>query len=107
MIPKSFAVTILLIMHIKTLQGQEGLSLEEAILRGAEHRVSPVLMTALAAGIGMVPLALATGSGAELLKPLATVIVGGMVTSTLLTLLALPALYDLVTRWVSPSPRPE
>ncbi|MFZ5875430.1 MAG: efflux RND transporter permease subunit [Nitrospirota bacterium] len=98
---------IILIMHIKTLQEQEGLSLEEAILRGAEHRVSPVLMTALAAGIGMVPLALATGSGAELLKPLATVIVGGMVTSTALTLLALPALYDLVTRWVSPNPRPE
>ncbi|MBI3607162.1 MAG: efflux RND transporter permease subunit [Nitrospirae bacterium] len=87
---------IILIMHIKTLQEQEGLSLEEAILRGAEHRVSPVLMTALAAGIGMVPLALATGSGAEVLKPLATVIVGGMVTSTALTLLALPAFYSMV-----------
>ena len=87
---------IILIMHIKTLQEQEGLSLEEAILRGAEHRVSPVLMTALAAGIGMVPLALATGSGAELLKPLATVIVGGLVTSTALTLLALPAFYSMV-----------
>lgn len=98
---------IILIMHIKTLREKECLSLEDAILLGAEHRVSPVLMTALAAGIGMVPLALATGSGAELLKPLATVIVGGMVTSTALTLLALPALYDLVTRWVSPNPRPE
>ncbi|MFZ5862318.1 MAG: efflux RND transporter permease subunit [Nitrospirota bacterium] len=96
---------IILIMHIKTLREQEGLPLEEAILVGAEHRVSPVLMTALAAGIGMVPLALATGSGAELLKPLATVIVGGMVTSTALTLLALPALYDLVEKRAFASPR--
>ncbi len=89
---------IILIMHINQLHLKEGLSLEEAILTGAEHRVSPVLMTALAAGIGMVPLALATGSGAELLKPLATVIVGGMVTSTALTLLALPTLYYMVEK---------
>ncbi len=89
---------IILIMHINHLRSQEGLPLEEAILTGAEHRASPVLMTALAAGIGMVPLALATGSGAELLKPLATVIVGGMVTSTALTLLALPTLYYMVEK---------
>lgn len=89
---------IILIMHINDLRTKEGLSLEEAILTGAEHRVSPVLMTALAAGIGMVPLAMATGSGAELLKPLATVIVGGMVTSTALTLLALPTLYYMVEK---------
>lgn len=87
---------IILIMHISALRERDGLSLEDAIVVGAEHRVSPVLMTALAAGIGMVPLALATGSGAEILKPLATVIVGGMVTSTLLTLLALPVFYQLV-----------
>lgn len=87
---------IILIMHINHLRLHEGLALEEAILTGAEHRVSPVVMTALAAGIGMVPLALATGSGAEILKPLATVIVGGMVTSTALTLLALPTLYYMV-----------
>ncbi len=87
---------IILIMHINYLRMKEGLSLEDAILTGAEHRLSPVLMTALAAGIGMVPLALATGSGAELLKPLATVIVGGMITSTALTLLALPVLYLIV-----------
>lgn len=89
---------IILIMHIKALREREGLSLDEAIVQGAEHRVGPVLMTALAAGIGMVPLAMATGSGAELLKPLATVIVGGLVTSTALTLLALPAFYSLVGR---------
>lgn len=89
---------IILIMHINYLRTKEGLTLEEAILTGAEHRVSPVLMTALAAGIGMVPLALATGSGAELLKPLATVIVGGMITSTALTLLALPTLYYMVEK---------
>ena len=91
---------IILITHIDHLRTDGGLELDEAILTGAEHRVSPVLMTALTTGIGMVPLALATGSGAELLKPLATVIVGGMVTSTALTLLALPTLYYMVERWV-------
>lgn len=92
---------IILITHIDHLRTKGGLELDEAILTGAEHRVSPVLMTALTTGIGMVPLALATGSGAELLKPLATVIVGGMITSTALTLLALPTLYYMVEKWNS------
>ncbi len=89
---------IILVTHINYLRNNEGLPLYEAIIKGAEERISPVLMTALAAGLGMLPLAIAHGSGAELQKPLAIVIVGGMVTSTLLTLLVLPALYYLVER---------
>ncbi|MBI1924184.1 efflux RND transporter permease subunit [Candidatus Poribacteria bacterium] len=89
---------IILVTHINYLRDHEGLPLYEAIIQGAEERISPVLMTALAAALGMLPLAIAHGSGAELQKPLAIVIVGGMVTSTLLTLLVLPALYYLVER---------
>ena len=83
---------IILTSHINDLRS-EGLPLYEAILKGAEERISPVLMTALTTGLGMLPLALADGSGAELQKPLAIVISGGMVTATMLTLLVLPMLY--------------
>jgi cobalt-zinc-cadmium resistance protein CzcA len=90
---------IILIMHINDLRA-EGMPLREAILTGAENRISPVLMTALAALLGMLPLALSSGSGAELQKPLAVVIVGGMFTSTVLTLLVLPVFYSLVENLV-------
>ena len=86
---------IILVTHINTLRS-EGLSLYDAIMKGAEERISPVLMTALTTGLGMLPLALAHGSGAELQKPLAIVISGGMITATLLTLLVLPVLYYIV-----------
>ncbi|MAT74091.1 CusA/CzcA family heavy metal efflux RND transporter [Candidatus Poribacteria bacterium] len=86
---------IILTSHINDLRS-EGLPLYEAILKGAEERISPVLMTALTTGLGMLPLALADGSGAELQKPLAIVISGGMVTATMLTLLVLPILYYMV-----------
>ena len=86
---------IILVTHINTLRS-EGMPLYEAILKGAEERISPVLMTALTTGLGMLPLALAHGSGAELQKPLAIVISGGMITATLLTLLVLPVLYYIV-----------
>ena len=86
---------IILVTHINTLRA-EGMSLYDAVLKGAEERISPVLMTALTTGLGMLPLALAHGSGAELQKPLAIVISGGMITSTLLTLLVLPVLYYIV-----------
>jgi cobalt-zinc-cadmium resistance protein CzcA len=75
-----------------------GAPLEEAIIRGALTRLRPVLMTALVASLGFVPMALATGTGAEVQKPLATVVIGGLVTSTLLTLVVLPALYRLFDR---------
>ncbi|MCZ6875122.1 MAG: efflux RND transporter permease subunit, partial [bacterium] len=95
---------IILIMHINDLRA-EGQPLYEAILAGAENRISPVLMTALTTGLGMLPLALSSGSGAELQKPLAIVIVGGIFSSTVLTLLILPVFYYLVERrWATPVP---
>jgi cobalt-zinc-cadmium resistance protein CzcA len=77
---------------------EQGLGVEEAIVRGALTRLRPVLMTALVASLGFVPMALATGTGAEVQRPLATVVVGGLITSTTLTLLVLPALFRMVTR---------
>ena len=71
----------------------EGASLDEAIQKGALTRLRPVLMTALVASLGFVPMALATGTGAEVQRPLATVVIGGIISSTALTLLVLPALY--------------
>jgi cobalt-zinc-cadmium resistance protein CzcA len=70
----------------------EGASKEGAIARGALTRLRPVMMTALVASLGFVPMALATGTGAEVQKPLATVVLGGLISSTLLTLIVLPAL---------------
>ncbi len=74
---------------------RQGRSVDDAVLAGAELRLRPVLMTALVAGLGFVPMALSSGAGAEVQRPLATVVIGGLVTSTALTLLVLPALY----RW--------
>lgn len=71
----------------------EGKSVEEAIREGAESRVRPVLMTALVASLGFIPMAIATSAGGEVQRPLATVVIGGLITSTLLTLLLLPMLY--------------
>lgn len=71
----------------------KGLAGERAIFEGAMTRLRPVLMTALVASLGFVPMAIATGTGAEVQKPLATVVIGGLITATLLTLLVLPALY--------------
>lgn len=68
---------------------------EEAAFHAGEVRLRPVLMTAMVASFGFLPMALSTGAGAEVQKPLATVVIGGLVTSTLLTLLVLPAIY----RW--------
>ncbi|MEW5979838.1 MAG: CusA/CzcA family heavy metal efflux RND transporter [Acidobacteriota bacterium] len=73
----------------------EGKSLREAILEGALVRLRPVLMTALVASLGFLPMAVATSAGAEIQRPLATVVIGGLVTSTLLTLIVLPALFSL------------
>ncbi len=77
---------------------RDGTPLESAIHDGALTRLRPVLMTALVASLGFVPMALATGTGAEVQRPLATVVIGGLVTSTALTLLVLPALYRLFAR---------
>lgn len=74
---------------------EEGEDLEDAIIHGSLTRLRPVLMTALVAALGFVPMALATGRGAEVQKPLATVVIGGIVSSTLLTLVVLPAIYRM------------
>src|SRR4029077_20883092 len=75
---------------------EEGVPRREAIFRGAVTRLRPVVMTALVASLGFVPMAVATGTGAEVQKPLATVVIGGLISATLLTLVILPALYALV-----------
>ncbi len=72
---------------------EEGVPVKEAIYRGALTRLRPVVMTALVASLGFVPMAIATGTGAEVQKPLATVVIGGLLSATLLTLVVLPALY--------------
>jgi cobalt-zinc-cadmium resistance protein CzcA len=72
---------------------QKGISKIEAIRVGALTRLRPVVITALVASLGFVPMALATGTGAEVQKPLATVVIGGLISATLLTLFVLPALY--------------
>lgn len=96
-----FGVAILnglvLISTINKLR-EEGLDLHSAILQGAETRLRPVLMTALVATLGFMPMALSTGAGAEVQKPLATVVIGGLVTSTLLTLVVLPVIYSWIRR---------
>ena len=85
---------LVMVMFINQLRA-EGAGLEDAIARGSLTRLRPVLMTALVASLGFVPMALATGTGSEVQKPLATVVIGGIISSTLLTLLVLPALYRL------------
>jgi cobalt-zinc-cadmium resistance protein CzcA len=70
----------------------------EAAKRGARERLRPVLMTALVASLGFIPMALAHGTGAEVQRPLATVVIGGIVSSTILTLLVLPLLYCIFHR---------
>jgi cobalt-zinc-cadmium resistance protein CzcA len=76
----------------------KGVALEQAIIEGALTRLRPVLMTALVASLGFVPMALNIGTGAEVQRPLATVVIGGIISSTILTLLVLPVLYRLVYR---------
>ncbi|HJS15483.1 MAG TPA: CusA/CzcA family heavy metal efflux RND transporter [Rheinheimera sp.] len=86
---------IVLVSFIRQLRDQ-GLELLAALEQGAMSRLRPVLMTALVASLGFVPMAFNTGTGAEIQRPLATVVIGGIISSTLLTLLVLPALYRLV-----------
>src|SRR5215467_14504018 len=88
---------VVLLNHIRQLEA-EGLSTDKAIIQGASDRVRPVLMTALVASLGFLPMALATSTGAEVQRPLATVVIGGLITSTLLTLLILPTLYGWFVR---------
>lgn len=88
---------LVIIAFIQKLRS-EGRRIYEAVEEGALTRLRPVLMTALVASLGFVPMAIATGAGAEVQRPLATVVIGGIISSTILTLLVLPALYVLFRR---------
>jgi heavy metal efflux system protein len=88
---------IVLLTYISQLRS-DGRSTAEAVEEGARTRLRPVLMTALVASLGFVPMALSHGAGAEVQRPLATVVIGGLITSTLLTLLVLPAVYLWIER---------
>lgn len=85
---------LVMLTFIKQL-AEEGRAVKEAIFEGAMTRLRPVAMTALVASLGFVPMALATGTGAEVQRPLATVVIGGLISATLLTLIVLPSLYAL------------
>jgi multidrug efflux pump subunit AcrB len=88
---------ILMLDYVKVLRA-EGLDLEEALVRSGRRRLRPVLMTSLAAALGMLPLAWGIGSGADMLKPLAIAVIGALAISVLLSLLATPTLYFLLQR---------
>lgn len=85
---------VVLVSYINQLR-EQGMALDEAVITGARRRLRPVLMTALTAVLGLIPLLLASGIGANVQRPLAAVVIGGLVTSTLLTLFVIPAVY----RW--------
>ncbi|MBB6229545.1 Cu/Ag efflux pump CusA [Polymorphobacter multimanifer] len=86
---------VVMLTFIQQLRA-EGRHLDDAIREGALTRLRPVLMTALVASLGFVPMALNVGLGSEVQRPLATVVIGGIISSTLLTLVVLPALYRIV-----------
>jgi cobalt-zinc-cadmium resistance protein CzcA len=88
---------IVLVSYINRLRA-DGFEMLEAVVEGASTRLRPVLMTALVASLGFIPMALSTSTGAEVQRPLASVVIGGLVTSTALTLFVLPALYP----WFAP-----
>jgi cobalt-zinc-cadmium resistance protein CzcA len=90
---------VVLVAYINQLR-EAGRPLEEAVREGSEIRLRPVLMTALVASFGFIPMAISTSQGSEVQRPLATVVIGGLITSTLLTLVVLPVLYEwLEQRW--------
>ena len=92
---------LVLISAIRKLR-EDGRTVEQAIREGALGRLRPVLMTALVASLGFIPMAIATGTGAEVQRPLATVVIGGILSSTALTLLVLPLLYRLTSQRSAP-----
>ena len=97
---------VLLVERVRELR-RLGKPLSEAVVEGSESRLRPVMMTALMAALGLLPAALSTGVGAETARPFAVVIIGGLVTATLLTLLLLPVLYPSFETEVSPGASPE
>jgi HAE1 family hydrophobic/amphiphilic exporter-1 len=88
---------IILIDKVNQLR-EQGVGKRDAIIRGAESRLRPIVMTTLTALLGFLPLALATGAGAEVRSPMAITVIGGLAVSTLLTLLVIPVVYNLMDR---------
>jgi cobalt-zinc-cadmium resistance protein CzcA len=97
---------IVLVSAINALRAG-GVALRTAVRQAATTRLKPVLMTALVASLGFVPMATSTGAGAEVQRPLASVVIGGIITSTLLTLVVLPTLYEMIEERDEPPPRSE
>jgi len=89
---------VIMVSYIDHMR-ESGITLQQAVMDGALIRLRPVLMTAILASIGLVPAALSTGIGSDTQKPLAIVIIGGLVTATILTLIALPVLYEVTVRF--------
>lgn len=89
---------VVMVSAINRLRSESGMSVLEAVRTGASQRLRPVLMTALVAALGFIPMALNTGIGAEVQRPLATVVIGGILSATLLTLVVLPALYTWIEK---------
>jgi cobalt-zinc-cadmium resistance protein CzcA len=87
---------IVLVSYMNSLRQQSGMDVQQAVLSGCVMRLRPVLMTALVALLGLVPLALSQGIGSEVQRPLAVVVIGGLVSSTFLTLVVLPVLYQWI-----------
>lgn len=97
---------LVMITFINKLYEQKKFYLKDAVMQGSLARLRPVLMTALVASLGFVPMALATGTGSEVQRPLATVVIGGIISSTSLTLLVLPGLYYIVHQRRKRTPNP-
>lgn len=93
---------VIMVTYIMQLE-QRGMLTEDAVIKGAEVRLRPVLMTALVATVGLLPKVLTHGTGAEVQRPLATVVLGGIITATALTLIVLPALYKLINKNSKPA----
>ena len=89
---------LIMVEYINQLRA-DGRPIRDALYSGARTRMRPVLMTAAAAGLGVMPIAVGWGAGAELQQPMAIALVGGLITSTILTLVALPALYEIAEGW--------
>jgi HAE1 family hydrophobic/amphiphilic exporter-1 len=92
---------ILLVDYINTLRRRDGLPLREAVELGGRTRLRPILMTSIATMLGLVPMAIGVGEGGELQAPLARVVIGGLLTSTLITLVLVPAVYTLFEEGLS------
>lgn len=90
---------IVLIEHLKELKDEGVENLRERIMRATRDRLRPVLLTASAAAMGFLPMAISTSAGAEVQRPLASVVIGGLITSTLLTMIVLPLLYAVFERF--------